>query len=70
MHRVIFRLDLSQLGFFDPRMRSVVEPGSVRVMLGASSEDVRAEGEFVIEGGVRELTTADIFPTRVEVDSV
>ncbi len=70
VHRVIFHLDLSQLGFFDPRLRFVVEPGSVRVMLGASSEDVRAEGEFVIQGGVRELSTADIVPTRVDVDFV
>jgi beta-glucosidase len=51
-------------------MRFVVEPGSVRVMLGASSDDIRAEGEFVIEGSVRELSTADIVPTRAEADSV
>jgi beta-glucosidase len=65
---VTFHLDLSQLGFFDPSMRFVVEPGSVRVMVGASSEDIRAEEEFVIEGNVRELSTAEIVPTNVEVD--
>ncbi len=67
--RVIFYLDLSQLGFFDPRMRFVVEPGNVRVMIGASSDDICVEGEFVIEGSVRELTTADIVSTKVEVES-
>ena len=68
--RVIFHLDLSQLGLFDPAMRFVVEPGSIRVMLGASSADIRADGEFAIAGGVRELSTADIVPTKVEVASV
>ncbi len=67
--RLTFHLDLTQLAFFDQAMRFVVEPGSVRVMVGASSGDIRAEGEFQIEGDRRELSTADIVPTRVEVES-
>ena len=63
-----FRLDLSQLAFFDPQMRFVVEPGTVEVMIGASSEDIRATGAFEIQGDVRELSTADILPTSIEVD--
>ena len=66
--RVTFRLDLSQLAFFDPQMRFVVEPGTVEVMIGASSEDIRATGAFEIQGDVRELSTADILPTSIEVD--
>ena len=49
-------------------MRFVVEPGTVEVMIGASSEDIRATGAFEIQGDVRELSTADILPTSIEVD--
>ena len=41
--RVRFTLDPSQLAFFDADMRFVVEPGAFRVMIGASSEDIRIE---------------------------
>jgi beta-glucosidase len=65
--QVTFHLDLSQLGFFDPQMRFVVEPGGVEVQVGASSEDIRQSARFEIQGGLRELSTAEIVPTRVEV---
>jgi beta-glucosidase len=65
--RVTFHLDLSQLGFYDPGMRFVVEPGGVEVQVGASSEDIRQSARFEIQGELRELSTADIAPTRVEV---
>ncbi len=64
---VTFHLDLSQLGFYDPRMRFVVEPGGVEVQVGASSEDIRQSARFEIRGELRELSTAEIVPTRVEV---
>ena len=65
--RVTFHLDLSQLGFYDPQMRFVVEPGGVEVQVGASSEDIRQSARFEIQGKLRELSTAEIVPTRVEV---
>ena len=65
--RLRFRLDLSQLSFYDTDMRLVVEPGEVRVMVGASSADVRAEASFTIEGKLRELRPADLVATQVEL---
>jgi beta-glucosidase len=65
--RVTFHLDPSQLGFYDPRMRFVVEPGGVQVQVGASSEDIRQTARFEVCGGLRELSTAEIVPTRVEL---
>jgi beta-glucosidase len=65
--RVTFHLDLSLLGFYDPKMRFVVEPGNVEVQVGASSEDIRQSARFEIQGELRELSTAEIVPTRVEV---
>ena len=53
--RVEFQLDLTQLAFHDARMRLVVEPGEVEVMVGASSADLRLEGGFTITGTRREV---------------
>jgi beta-glucosidase len=65
--RIRFHLDLSQLGYFDEDMRFVVEPGFVLVEVGASSDDARSHARFEVRGKLRELSTADIVPTRVEV---
>jgi len=48
-------------------MRFVVEPGGVEVQVGASSEDIRQSARFEIQGELRNLSTAEIVPTRVEV---
>ncbi len=65
--RVVFRLDLSQLAFYDRDMRLCVEPGEVEVMVGASSRDIRARGRLEVVGQTLLLTSAEIVPTRVEV---
>jgi beta-glucosidase len=66
--RVVFTLDPSQLALFDAAMRFVVEPGAVRIMVGASSDDIRVETTITIEGTVRELSTAEIVPTAVSIE--
>ncbi len=43
---VAFTLSPEELKMLDEGMRWVVEPGEFRVMVGASSEDIRAEGTF------------------------
>jgi len=65
--RVRFSVDPSQLAFFDAAMRFVTEPGAFHIMVGASSEDIRAEATVVIEGEPRALSTADLVPTRVDI---
>lgn len=41
-----FTLRPEDLALYDQDLRRVVEPGQFRVMLGASSEDIRLRGEF------------------------
>ncbi len=65
---LVFTLDQSQLAFYDPRMRFVVEPGEFRVFVGASSEDIRLEGRFVLMGEARALDARRIVPTSVAID--
>lgn len=49
---VQFALKLSQLGFLDKSDNFIVEPGTIDVMIGSSSEDIRLRGEFRINGNV------------------
>jgi beta-glucosidase len=45
---VTFTLKPADLGLWNREMKFVVEPGEFRVMVGASSEDIRLSGEFEI----------------------
>jgi beta-glucosidase len=65
--RVRFRLDLSQLAFYDADMELAIEPGEVSVMVGAASDDIRQSGSFEIVGDRRVISTADLRPTGVEI---
>jgi beta-glucosidase len=48
--RIIFHLPVDLLAFYDEKLELVVEAGTVKVMLGSSSEDIRLKGEFEIGG--------------------
>ncbi|MCP4005394.1 MAG: beta-glucosidase [bacterium] len=67
VRRVRFELDLNQLAFLDAQMQRIIEPGQFHFMLGASSQDIRLEGDLEIEGKVQAVRSADLQPTRVEV---
>ena len=46
--QVIFHLKKDDLGIYASEMNYVVEPGQFNVMVGAASNDIRLEGEFVL----------------------
>lgn len=48
MRTVLFTLTAKDLEFLDAKMQSVVEPGEFEVMLGSSSQDIRARGSFEV----------------------
>jgi len=65
---VTFHLAVSQLGFYDHDLRFVVEPGTIEVMVGSSSEDVRLRGTFEIVGEVTDVGTRKCFSTPIEIE--
>lgn len=64
---VIFDLPLDQLAFYDEDMRLVVEPGTIQVMVGCSSEDIRLSGSFEIVGNQKRRVPARVFTCPVKV---
>ncbi|MEW5717003.1 MAG: glycoside hydrolase family 3 N-terminal domain-containing protein [Chloroflexota bacterium] len=64
---VIFDLPVAQLAFYDEDMRLVVEPGTIQVMVGSSSEDIRLRGAFEIPGTAKRPVAARVFACPVRV---
>lgn len=46
--KVTFALGEEELSLYNMEMKQVVEPGDFKVMIGASSDDIRLEGEFTL----------------------
>ena len=65
---VCFVLALSQLGFYDGQMAFVVEPGTIEVMVGSSSEDIRLQGTFEILGDSTDVRPRQRFSSRAWVE--
>ncbi|NLY10721.1 MAG: beta-glucosidase [Firmicutes bacterium] len=66
--RITFKLAVEQLAFYNREMRSVVEPGKFTAMIGASSEDIRLEGEFEVRGEEKLLGYSRTYFSEVEVN--
>jgi beta-glucosidase len=62
---VTFDLDVRHVAFYDRAMNYVVEAGTITVMVGASSADIRLTGEFTIVGVTR--VVEQVFTTPVTV---
>lgn len=50
-----FILLIEQLGFYNKNMEYIVEAGTIKVMVGSSSKDIRSTGEFEITSKVAEF---------------
>ena len=64
---VTFTLFVNQLGFYNPGMAYVVEPGTIDLMIGTSSEDIHLGAEIEIVGAVAEISAEKVFFSNVSV---
>ncbi len=65
--RVELTVAASQLAFHGRDMRFVVEPGTIEVMVGASSADIRLRGSFEIGGEATEVSGRKRYTTAVRI---
>lgn len=65
--RLTFVLPTSMLAFINTDLELVLEPGDFMVMLGGSSQDIRLEGKFKLEGTVRYINASRTILCPVEI---
>ena len=64
---VTFHLPVNQLAFYDAELNLVVESGSFKAMVGASSADIRCEGVFEVTGAKKAAVQERVFVCPVSV---
>lgn len=65
--KIVFSLPVDILAYYDLDLNLVVEPGTIAVMIGSSSEDIRLKGEFEIAGAGKVRLFQRVFTCPVEV---
>ena len=65
--RVTFTVHPSRLAFYDESMEFVVEPGSFRLAVGASSSDIRQQAEVDLTGPTRTYAQRSIVAVEASV---
>ncbi len=64
--RIHFEIDMKQLAFHDLNMEQVVEPGNMELYIGASSQDIRLQGGFLITGE-KLIVERKVFASKVTI---
>ncbi|WP_198144051.1 glycoside hydrolase family 3 N-terminal domain-containing protein [Gilvimarinus agarilyticus] len=64
---VSFDVAANQLGFYDQDLNYILEPGVFEVMVGSSSADIRAQGEFTVTGATTDIGEEKAYLTKVEI---
>ncbi|MBE2221997.1 MAG: fibronectin type III-like domain-contianing protein, partial [Anaerolineae bacterium] len=58
---VTFTVAASQFGFYDANMDFIVEPGTIRLMLGTSSDDLPLQADIEVVGETAVVTNKTFF---------
>jgi beta-glucosidase len=64
---VIFDVPIDLLAFYDQDLQLILEPGTIQVMVGSSSKDIRLTDSFEIVGSKKRTIAARVFACPVEV---
>jgi beta-glucosidase len=64
---ITFQFDAGQFGFYDRNADFVIEPGPIKVMVGASSVDIRLVEQFEIIGETTKIGGAKVYFSSISV---
>jgi beta-glucosidase len=64
---VTFHLPVNQMAFYDEDLKLILEPGKMLVLVGASSDDIRLNGEFEITGTGKAAVKERVFVCPVDI---
>ena len=64
---ITFTLYVNQLGFYNPEMDYVVEPGTIELMIGTSSEDIHLRTTFDIIGDVTNISKEKVYFSEARI---
>ena len=65
---ITFKLFTQQLGFYNQAMQFVVEPGTIQLMLGSSSEDIQLQADIELIGAVTDISQTKRFFSEVTLN--
>jgi beta-glucosidase len=65
--RILFRLPVDMLAYYDRDMRLLLDPGRFEVQIGSSSADIRLRGELEVVGQEPTVVSERVFHCPVEV---
>jgi beta-glucosidase len=66
---ITFHISTNQLGFYDRDNHFVVEPGTVEVMVGSSSQDIHSTESFEITGDKADIGQDRVFFSRALLEA-
>ena len=64
---ISFHLPVNMLAYYGEGLNLVLEPGAVKFMLGSSSDDIRLEADFEIDGETTQVVKDRVFDCPVKI---
>jgi len=64
---VRFNLPINMLAYYGEGLKLVLEPGTVKVLVGSSSEDIRLQSAFEVIGGTNQIVKDRVLDCPVTV---
>lgn len=62
-----FDLPVNMLAYYGEGLRLVLEPGTVRALIGSSSEDIRLQAAFEVTGDTKQIVKDRVLDCPVTV---
>ena len=64
---ICFNLPVNVLAYYGEGLRLVLEPGTVKILIGSSSEDIRLQATFEVTGETKKIVKDRVFDCPVTI---